>query len=62
MEKDHNQSTQHDKFALGKVDNLRDIIDNIKPDGDHGIYAADGKSGDEILKQLAGKCDLFHRS
>ena len=61
MKKDHDQAPQHNKFALGQVDDLGHIVDNIETKSDHGIDTANSQTGYEVLKQLACKRDLFHR-
>jgi hypothetical protein len=60
MKEDHDQPSQHDKFSLGQIDYLGHIINNVKPEGHHGIDAAHRQAGDEVLEELTGKTDLFH--
>jgi len=52
VKKDHDQPPQHDEFALGEIDDLGHIIDDVKSHGHHGIDTAYGNAGDQVLKEL----------
>ena len=50
--KDGQHSAQHDKLALGKVDDPRRIVDNGETETDQGIDGAVRKPGQGILNDL----------
>ncbi len=42
-------ASQHDKLTLGKVDDTRGVIDDIKTDGHNGLDRAIGDTGKNVL-------------
>jgi hypothetical protein len=46
---DGNHAPQHDEFTLGKVDDAGRVVDDIKADGNDGVYGAIGDAGKQIL-------------
>ena len=46
---DHDQTSQHYKFTLGKIDNICNIVDNVETNSYHGINTTNGDSGDKKL-------------
>jgi hypothetical protein len=50
---DHSHGPEHDKLALGEVDDAGSVVDDPETESDERIDAAAGHTGDEKLWELS---------
>jgi hypothetical protein len=57
--KPHHKATDHYEFTLGKINNRRGVVRDIKTYTDQGINSPDSKTGEKELKEDCKQSAIF---
>lgn len=61
MHGDGDHATKHDKLSLGKIDDARGVVYDVKADGNNGIDNAIRYAGKKILyEKLRSHLKMLH--